>query len=290
MDKNQITRRVMKILVILKGCVIVRYVVLFLSVNFLAMPIYLVGVLHDDPGGYACTKSALKKFQPSMVGVEWAGDEYERFRESDEVVRLQAEMDEAIRRVFCELGLDQSLYDEGNTISNERSFGEVRAVRDYSSEEGLVVVATESAESRIAMDRNFLSDVDGACRRYRNWLTSLIESREGYNPEAINVFDPWEYDAFEAHLNGDMSQENAKKWLENGYIPGAINEPRVSHQVRQVREAVRRLGENDVFVHVGGLAHLIDDGLAETRGPINLWQHLVSQFRDRVSRHSLRTV
>jgi len=254
------------------------------------MPVHLVGVLHNDPEGYARTQSALKKFRPNIVGVEWAGEEYERFRESDEVRRLQSEMDEAIKAVFSELGLKPALYDHGNKISNERTFGEVRAVRDYSSETGLVVVPTESVESRIAMDLFFLRDVDGACRWYRNWLTSLIESGEGYAPEAINVFDPWEYDAFEAHLREDISQEDARQWLKDGYIPGVINQLRVNHQVMRVREAISRLDEKDVFVHVGGLAHLIDDGLAETRYPINLWQHLLSQFRGRVFRHSLRAV
>lgn len=254
------------------------------------MAIHLVGALHNDPEGYVRTKSVLEKFQPKVVGVEWAGEEYERFRESDEVRKLQSEMDDAIKAVFHELHLNPHLYDRGNQVSEERTFGEIRAVRQYANEQKLVVVPTESAESRIELDRSFLSDVDGACRWYRNWLTYLIESGEGYNPEAISSFDPWEYDAFEAHLSGDMTQEEAQRWLKEGYIPGAINEPRVSYQVRQIREAVDRLNYDDVFVHVGGLAHLIDDGLSETRGPINLWQHLVSQFGDRVFRHSLRAV
>ncbi|MFH1284904.1 MAG: hypothetical protein ABIH78_04970 [Candidatus Peregrinibacteria bacterium] len=255
------------------------------------MQIHLVGALHNDPQGYVRTKRALNKFQPDIVGVEWAGDEYDRFTQSTEIKQLQAKMEKAIKAVFARLGLDPSLYERANKISAQNSNSEVMAAREYAFNSDLLLMPTESAELKIEMKRNQLHNVDDACQQYHDWLTHLTESGEKYDPETITSFDPREYDYFEAHLAGQMPQEDVRQWLNDGYIPDAINEPRVRYQVEQIREGIELLYEGEVLVHVGGLAHLIDDGLAETaRGPINLWQHLVNQFRERVLRHSLRAV
>ena len=245
------------------------------------MSLHFIGVLHNDPEGYDRTRTALKQLNPRIIGVEWAGEEHEKFLASKEVQDLRANMDQAIRVVFTELGVDSELYDQANRISNQTTYGEVRAVRDFCLENGLVVVPTESAKARIKMDRNYFENVSEACAHYREWLAD-----DRHNPVAVNAFDDNYYDDFEAHLKDQLSYKEVSEWLEQNIW--AFSKARVGYQVKAINVAVAGLNQGETFVHVGGLAHLIDDGLSSThRTPLNLWQHIREKHGKRASRHSL---
>lgn len=253
------------------------------------MDIHLVGVLHNDPEGYDRTQRALVALEPSVLALEWAGPEYEAFRSSSDVLDAQAAVDTAIRGVFVELGLNPDLYDEGNKLSERLWYGEVRAARAFAEEKQIPLVPTEDAQARIEMDRRHLGNVESAVIWYRRWLCDLLENGEGYDPVRIITPDLWEYDAFANHLGGEMSVDFAQQWLADGYIPGALNATRLEFQMSRLRPVIQGLGTGRL-VHIGGLAHLVDDGLSQTdRGLINLWQTLKMEHLGQVHRHGLMT-
>lgn len=247
------------------------------------MEAHFIGSLHNDPDGYSRTLRGLEKLKPDVIALEWEGPEYEAFLNDPRVKALRVTLEDAIREVFRECGIDPALYDETNAKVMWR--GEVKAAKDFAQRCGIPVFPTESSTVRIATDIESLEDLEGARVMYRGWLAGLKREGRTYNPDEILAYDPSLYEIFERHLDGKVDPEEAKRLIENS--TWAYRPERVRHQVDQLHTAVQATGEDDRLVHIGGLLHLLDDNSERDRSPLNLWQHASTTLSCKTLRHSL---
>jgi len=247
------------------------------------MELHFIGAAHNDPDGYNRTWRGLQILKPNIIALEWQGPEYEVFLDDPEIKTLRAKTEEAIRQVFREFQIDSNLYDQANAKSIWG--GEVRAAQDFARQHGIEIIPTESAQARINVDMESFHNSEITEGMFREWLASLKAQGEIYNPDKITAFDPAAYDMFERHLDDKMTQEEIDEVVKNSMW--AFKPERVEYQTEKLRIAIRRMGENDRLVHVGGFLHLMDDGLAQVQGPVNLWQHARLNLQCHMSRYSL---
>lgn len=252
------------------------------------MDINLVGVLHNDPRGYDTTMRALEELEPDVVGVEWAGEEYDEWKQSEGIVELQEATDAAILEVLEEFRIDPEQYEKANKYNAKISGGEVRAVREFAKARGIPLVPTESFDQKQASNLKSLRDIEGACENFRQWLMWIIQEGKSYYKEATKM-NSREYGLLEAHINGGMKSEDVAQWLMDGYLStGVITDERVAYQLKKMEEARGLVPDGGNLVHVGGLAHLLDDDYLYRAGPVTLYQYLRRDLGDCIFRMSLR--
>ena len=249
--------------------------------------LHMIGVLHNDPHGEDQTLRGLETLQPDVVALEWPGEEYEEFVSGARIMRLRAETDERIREVLTEFGISHEEYDEAKA-RRESHFGEIAAAREFAQSYGIPLFTTESSDERIAMDEEYFQNPEQAADDFRDWLCERYAQGEFYNPLLRTEFAPWEYESFEASLRGGITHEEVQRWLESGYLStGIMNPPRTAFQTQKLAEAMSAVPRHGTLSHVGGLAHLLDNGKAT---PLNLYQHIRARLLGvaHVHRHSLR--
>lgn len=247
------------------------------------MELHFIGTAHNDPEAYNRTSRGLEKLMPRIIALEWEGPEYEAFLQDPEIIALRAQTEEAIREVFREFGIDPRLYDQANAKSIWG--GEVKATQDFANHHGISIISTESSEERIAKDLESLRNPEIASNMFRGWLASLKAEGKTYNPDDVTRFDQSTYDNFERHLRGNMSSGEIGEFVQSSMW--AYRPERVQYQTEQLHEAVNNTPQNGRLVHVGGFLHLLDDGLAQNQGPVNLWQHASLAIQCKMFRHSL---
>ncbi|MDO8468769.1 MAG: hypothetical protein Q7S29_03360 [Candidatus Peribacter sp.] len=249
--------------------------------------LHMIGVLHNDPHGGNQTLRGLETLQPDVVALEWPGEEYEEFASGARITRLRVEADERIREVLTEFCVPHEEYDEAKA-RRESHFGEIAAAREYAQSSGIPLFTTESSEERIATDERYFRDPQKAANDFRDWLCARYARGEFYDPLLRTEFAPWEYKSFEASLREGITHEEVQRWLESGYLStGIMNAPRTAFQTNKLVEAVSAAPRHGTIGHVGGLAHLLDNGKAT---PLNLYQHIRARLLQtaQVHRHSLR--
>ncbi len=247
------------------------------------MELHFLGAAHNDPEAYNRTIRGLERLRPDVLALEWEGPEYENFLQNPAIKALRAQTEEAIRDVFCEFKIDPGLYDQANAKSIWG--GEVKAVQDFARQYAIEIVPTESAHVRIEVDLESLHNPEIGAEMFYKWLSLLKKEEKTYDPDEITAFDPSTYGMFERHLDGKMAQDEASKIVKDSMW--AFRPERVRYQTEKLREAVDGMNKKDRLVHVGGFLHLMDDGLSQAQGPVNLWQHARMNLGGNINRYSL---
>lgn len=247
--------------------------------------LHMIGVLHNDPRGYERAMNALNRLKPNILALEYPGEKYEEFLVRSEVKKLREEIDRRCRVVLERNQMNPDLFDAVEEIRHTIHGGDVRAGKEYALTKSIPLFPTENAGVRIEQYWNYLKNPDGAEFDFEQYILMLKEDRQTYGPDLAMTCDEWEYEWLEKRLQSDLSTDDIRRWLRDGY-QNVLTAERLQDQKHLLSVAIDEANsDQSVVVHLGGLAHSLDPQQEE---PETLFECMSLNHANRVHRHSLR--
>ncbi len=231
--------------------------VLMISI-FRFMRLDLIGCLHNDPNGEDRIQTILDDLKPNCVTLEYRGEEAAALQSSQAYQDALAKYHDLAREALTRFGFDPEAYTAANAIA-DTLFGEVRGTLAWVKRNGVTVVPTEDPTEQLAHDRRLIANPESVVHDFTDWLSSLADKGEVYNPYVYFSQSLDEYTLLKDHMLG-RDDAVVADWIDRYREAGILTPARHAYQIHAIRSTLDSM-EGGRLVHIGGAIQLVDAGI-----------------------------